>query len=989
MKLKTTIIVSVISLMFAATATAFYLYMNRPIKKAGRHYNKAVIYQELKDYDNAIKEYNLMLPYADEPKSVHYVLGRLYVEKKEFRSAMTELDKAIAIDPKYKEAYFTKVDLLLQEKKYDEAKALIVKLEELFPDAVEPFLVNAQIFLLEGKLEDAKKEFVHVIYMKNDNPVARFFLAQICLKSNNLDGAKRNARAAIKFSKGNIPGAFLMLGDIFINERDYTKATKCLNRYLAIFPNDVQNQLKLGELYLANNEVTNAIEKGNQILKLDPKNVLARYLLGRAYFLNNEFTPAKENLRYALQSLPPNEVIYMQLGTTYDRLGQWKRALHYYQKALKLNPNVAEIRWAIATTALRNNKTDMAVRQSKAILLKEPKNIYALNMLAICYIQSKKYTEAIDIVDIITTIIPGFAYKDIYLAMARWGQGDVNACIDICNAALAKDPLNTTIRSLLGTIYLTINKTEAALAQFQEIKKSDYKNISALVNIARIYTITGNLKMAHKEYITLISYYPDLVSGRIGLGSLYLTILNYKAALEQFDLALNKEPQNLQAMVGKMQALIGLHEYVQAKSIGEEGLKTYPKDALLNGLTGDAYRNSGDTAHAEELFKKALEIDSKTVLGYELASVYVYKGNYAEALGLYKSALELNPEFLPILKKDAIVNQLTGNYEAALKDIALLKDKDTLIDYYLKFFIYISAGNYAEAEELTSLIGKESIGFDHHFAKYVELCRQDLKAAKELSTMLNKALYYQLCGWPEQCLKTLEEALKSYPDATITYHMIARTYSEVENHDMVIEYFQKLLKKDSEDPVVYQQLSKLFFKTDKKTSIEYFKKFSDLCPEATELHEMLASLYYQAGDLSNAMKIYEDAVNSNTASPVAYNNLAWFYQQEKKYDDALKLAEKATELSPQNANCWDTLGWIYLKMGKKDKAIDTISKATELSPEDAAIRYHLGLVYFYAGYLTEAQTQMQKVLSINPGYSKARHMLDKIANKMVKNIMGK
>lgn len=977
----------ILSLLILST-TIFLIYINRPQRRAIRHLRKAIIYEGLKDYDRAINEYNLVLPNAVEPEKIHLAIGRLYAINGDYPNALAEFDKAIEIKPNLLEAYLGKVDILIRKKDYNSSRSTIEIIKTGFPESIEAYLLSAHLFIIENNLKDAKKELFHVLYTDPTNANARLLLSQIYLNEKDLQKAKRNALACIKYSKGALSQAYLILTDIFISKEDYSKAIKYLGQWVITFPNDIERQLMLGELYLRNNDPTNAIQRGLDILKISPKNILASYLLGRAYFLNLDYKSAKDYLRYAIKNMPPDAKLYAQLGTVYEKLGVWKKAIHYYKKAIALDPDILPLRWSLATVALEKGLPNISIQQCRKILQKEPQNIYALNMLAICYINTKEYKKAEEIVNEITNVAPEFVYKDIYLAMTKWSVGQVVECINILKNAIEKDPANITCRNLLAMVYLHTNQLNLSLEQFQEIKKYDYKNIPAFLNIAKIYISTGNLKLAHKEYITILSYYPDLVPARIGLGNLYLYIRNYRGALEQFEIAEKKQPNQIQIILGKMQALLGIRRYKEVIDIGESALKSNCHNPLLNGLLGVAYRNVGDIETSERYLAKVLELNPNITIGYELGSILVYRNQYNEAIELYKKMLNINPRFAPILRKMAILCHLVGDYNNALRYIESIVPQDSLIDLYIKFFIYLSIPNYAHADQVIVRVDMEPYGFKEHFLRFLKMARKEPFKTVQLCKTFNKALFYQLSNWQEECINTLEDIIKKEPALTIAHHIIARTYTDIGERDKAIDCYKKILEISPEDPLANFQLSTLLFRIDKKESIKFLQRTIDLLPQITDLKVTLAMLYYRIGDEKMAIEVYNDLINKGTKNPIVYNNLAWIYITMKRYHEALELINRAIELAPEDPTILDTLGWLYLKMGENDKAIDILSNANKLLPEDLTILYHLAMAYYYDGLLTESQIRMEKILEINPGYSKARHMLEKIADRMHREIIG-
>jgi len=84
-------------------------------------YGKGKFYQDIKDWNNAIKMYGELLKMKPDYKYAHYNLGAIALVNKRVDDAITYFTKAIADDAKYPEAYFARGTSYVQ--KGDKAKA--------------------------------------------------------------------------------------------------------------------------------------------------------------------------------------------------------------------------------------------------------------------------------------------------------------------------------------------------------------------------------------------------------------------------------------------------------------------------------------------------------------------------------------------------------------------------------------------------------------------------------------------------------------------------------------------------------------------------------------------------------------------------------------------------------------------------------------------------------------------------------------------------
>ncbi|OGF78250.1 hypothetical protein A3F23_02355 [Candidatus Giovannonibacteria bacterium RIFCSPHIGHO2_12_FULL_43_15] len=96
------------------------------------------------------------------------------------------------------------------------------------------------------------------------------------------------------------------------------------------------------------------------------------------------------------------------------------------------------------------------------------------------------------------------------------------------------------------------------------------------------------------------------------------------------------------------------------------------KDDKLALEIGNHYFNGAggyDLEKSERAFKKAVQIDSKILWGhYQLARIYLVRGERIKALSEINKELDANPENLRALYIRALINSYNGNFNSAEKD---------------------------------------------------------------------------------------------------------------------------------------------------------------------------------------------------------------------------------------------------------------------------------------------------------------------------------
>ncbi|MEZ4577462.1 MAG: tetratricopeptide repeat protein, partial [Desulfobacterales bacterium] len=178
----------------------------------------------------------------------------------------------------------------------------------------------------------------------------------------------------------------------------------------------------------------------------------------------------------------------------------------------------------------------------------------------------------------------------------------------------------------------------------------------------------------------------------------------------------------------------------------------------------------------------------------------------------------------------------------------------------------------------------------------------------------------------------------------------------------------------------------------------------------------LANIYFSEGREDKAIKQYENAIGSNTATrqelqnmmlgiifsiknqpdlaefhyrkaleinpefAPAANNLAYLLaEQEKDLDQALRFAQTAAKILPDDPRVQDTLGWVYLKLGFYDQAVREFSDSIRQLPDNATLHYHLGIAYYKKGDTRQAKTALEQALKLDNDFTESERAQEILA----------
>ena len=157
----------------------------------------------------------------------------------------------------------------------------------------------------------------------------------------------------------------------------------------------------------------------------------------------------------------------------------------------------------------------------------------------------------------------------------------------------------------------------------------------------------------------------------LGMGWIYANQGKHQEALPYYERILEQKPSHILAILGKGNALFGLHRLDEAEAMFKQVLMIDPVNEYAIAELGMVAYSKGEDNYAEQLFHQAVQINNSTfTCPYEgLGLVYMRHGKMSEAEQNFEHAIEINPK-IDYMKYNGLAK------------------------------IYIARGQYQEAQEL-------------------------------------------------------------------------------------------------------------------------------------------------------------------------------------------------------------------------------------------------------------------------------------------------
>jgi tetratricopeptide (TPR) repeat protein len=330
--------------------------------------NLAASFAQLGKMDFAIQQFSKAADLDPESFDTNHNLGEAYIRTGKVTQAIPYLTKAQRINPSsYDNGYDlslahylsghqaearTSVDNVLKVKDTAELHNLLGEIEEKdgnFVAAVNQFQTAAHMEPTEGNLFDwAGELMVH----RTLDPAVEVFR----------QGTERYP---------NSPRLMVGLGMAYYARGNYDDAVKALLRGADLNPSDPRVYKFLSRAYDSSpNQASEVIERFRRFSELQPNNGLALYYYAMSLWKGKrardpDFDPKQIEalLQRATAADPTMPEAHLQLGNLNADEGKFAEAIPEYQRALELNPDLADGHYRLAQSYVRTGQKDKAQQE--------------------------------------------------------------------------------------------------------------------------------------------------------------------------------------------------------------------------------------------------------------------------------------------------------------------------------------------------------------------------------------------------------------------------------------------------------------------------------------------------------------------------------------------------------------------------------------------------------------------------------------------------
>lgn len=382
--------------------------------------------------------------------------------------------------------------------------------------------------------------------------------------------------------------------------------------------------IRRAQLALQENESQRAINILKERLKDSSENYEIYFWLSRSYLAEKEFLKAEEYVLKYQQNYGKTAASFILLGDIYSNQNKKQEAYENYRQAMDIEPNneIARYRkWGLDFELSSDNLPERIANWLK----KHPGDIRARNY----YSEVKKKLGENELASMHSKLTELEASSVRERAQNLLSENKFSRAESIVINYIRNNPENTDIVYLLGSIYLSQNKTdkvESLLKTYPDFAESQLLK-------ARIKRTKGKNDQAVSIYWDYIGENPQNPDGYVGVGYLYLNSQRYELAIRDFKSAIYLAPQYLDAYTGICTAHLNKGNIDSVFYWSNLGLKYFPESFELLFLRAQAFYKIEEYDEVSRLLSGNISgANNYTAALLYLAVSYLNKNDYKNTI---------------------------------------------------------------------------------------------------------------------------------------------------------------------------------------------------------------------------------------------------------------------------------------------------------------------------------------------------------------------
>lgn len=649
----------------------------------------------------------------------------LLIDLRRDAEAQAEVDELQRLKPNDPRGTYLRA--LLAERAGDKgaARAALKKITDLLdPVPIEYIRYRPQLLMLNGlahyglgELEKAKPFLEMASRQQPGSPLVKL-LAQAAIAEPNLNGAAELLDGYVKVHPGD-GQALLLLASVHMSQGKHGRAVALMQDALKA-RDSAEYRTALGLSLLQGGKTALGAEELARAYKADHRQTYAGLALVTIHLREGQPAKALAVADTLARSQPDNATVQVVQAHAKAEIKDYAGARAGYEKALKLDPRLADAQLGLARVDTRTGNFDAANRRLRELLRSNERNVSALLEIALLHELWRKPDEAL-----------------------KWLQSAVEA----------SGPRETRADFALVAWHLRTQQPARALEAAKPLLAKLPDDVEALQAYASAQAANGDAAGARNTLTNAGRRAAFDAPRLVEVARQQISVKDLAGAAYNLDKALNATPDFVPALAMLSSVNLAQGDTAAAERRARQVVQAVPKSALGYHLLAEAAHVKGQPAAALEALRKAHELEKSQASLNKLMRATFSQHGPKPALELGEAWLRRNPQDLAVRSVMAEISVRAGDFTAARRQYeAILQTRPN------------------HAETLNSLA---NVLMEIRDPGALAMAERALKADNRNPLLMDTAGWANhLAGKGDRALQLLREARLRAPEvADIRYHL--------------------------------------------------------------------------------------------------------------------------------------------------------------------------------------------------------------------------
>jgi tetratricopeptide (TPR) repeat protein len=375
---------------------------------------------------------------------------------------------------------------------------------------------------------------------------------------------------------------------------------------------------------------TEEMQLAQQLLRDFPGNDATLALVGSIYERHGNYTEAVKFFNQALELNPNRADVYSALSWVAFTKEAYEEAITNWRKALEIDANLPGLRSSIASALMRQGRLMEAIEQLEKNVKIFPKSVYSHFLLGQAYLQQKDYKKAKKHYEAAVEIDQNYvhAYYGLFTACARLKQqAEAREYMAVFRKLKAEDRKDLKDRKVefddtismqksaaqiymhAGKIYQDRGKLQKGIELMEKAAALEPKNTLYLTELASSYGLSKRMEEALKVNKTISEIEPQNHVCFLNIGLISARLKRFDDAEEALSKVIKLAPEESSGYRLLAQLYLETQRNLpKARELAEK-VVAFEATAFNYYLLGWACDMNGDTANAFSAVKRAVELD--------------------------------------------------------------------------------------------------------------------------------------------------------------------------------------------------------------------------------------------------------------------------------------------------------------------------------------------------------------------------------------------